>query len=139
MRNQQFASMFGGVPGVPGSASDETFNPAALFGAMGGGDLNSNPEVLQQMLGAGGGQGGFNPAALLASMAGGANPMEDQQAQVVDKSVKYWNVLHLIMMVLLGFYSVYTGWQRVGSDNFGSLLYSNTSVANYPAVQVVRK
>jgi hypothetical protein len=136
--NQQFASMFGGVPGIPGSASSDAFSPASLFGAMGA-DPNMNPEALQQMLGGGGGgAGGFNPATLLASMAGGASGMEDQQPQVVDKSIKYWNVLHLIMMVLLGFYSVYTEWTRAGSDRFASLLQSNAGVANYPAIHVVK-
>jgi hypothetical protein len=136
--NQQFASMFGGVPGVPGSASSDAFSPASLFGAMGS-DPSMNPEVLQQMFAGGGGQGGFNPASLLASMAGGANGMEDQQPQVVDKSIKYWNVLHLVMMVLLGFYSVYTEWTRAGSDRFASLLQSNVGVANYPAIHVVKR
>ena len=140
--NQQFASMFGGISGIPGSDGGVGFSPAALMGAnqnIGG----QNVDPLQQLFanaGAAGGQsGGFNPAALLATMAGGAGngaqPMTEEQ-QKLDKSQKYWNLLHFVMMILLGFYAVYIEWTRAGSERFASLLSSNASVASYPAIHV---
>jgi hypothetical protein len=138
MMNQTFASMFGGVSGIPG-ADGPGFNPAALLGAIGGagqgGDMNN--EALQNLLaGAGAGEGGgaFNPASMFATMAGMGGA---EQAQEVDKSSKYWNLLHLAMMCMLGIYAVYIEWTRAGSERFASLLYSNITAAKYPSVHVV--
>ncbi|KAL9548948.1 hypothetical protein MBANPS3_005440 [Mucor bainieri] len=143
MMNQQFASMFGGISGIPGSEGS-AFNPAAALMANGShaeGQQQANMDPFQQLFAnaaaAQGGQGGFNPAALLATMAGGGaeQPMTEEQ-QKMDRSQKYWNLLHFILMVLLGFYAVYTEWTRAGSERFASLLSSNASVASYPAVHV---
>lgn len=143
MMNQQFASMFGGISGIPGSEGN-AFNPAAALMANSahaeGQQANMDPfqQLFANAAAAQGGQGGFNPAALLATMAGGGGaeqPMTEEQ-QKMDRSQKYWNLLHFIMMVLLGFYAVYTEWTRAGSERFASLLSSNASVASYPAVHV---
>lgn len=116
LMQQQMASIFGGVSGVPGSAP-------------------SDP--LQQMFGnaAAGGPNGFNPATLLSSMMnGGATPEQTEQQQQMDKSSRYWNLLHVVMMVMLGFYAVYTEWTRAGRERFASLLSSD--VNNYPNIHV---
>ncbi|KAK4519613.1 uncharacterized protein ATC70_009850 [Mucor velutinosus] len=141
MMNQQFASMFGGISGIPGSEG----NPAAaalMANSLHAEGQQSNMDPFQQLFAnaaaAQGGQGGFNPAALLATMAGGGGaeqPMTEEQ-QKIDRSQKYWNLLHFIMMILLGFYAVYTEWTRAGSERFASLLSSNASVASYPAIHV---
>ncbi|EPB82101.1 hypothetical protein HMPREF1544_11183 [Mucor circinelloides 1006PhL] len=143
MMNQQFASMFGGISGIPGSEGN-AFSPAAALMANGahaeGQQANMDPfqQLFANAAAAQGGQGGFNPAALLATMAGGGGaeqPMTEEQ-QKIDRSQKYWNLLHFIMMIILGFYAVYTEWTRAGSERFASLLSSNASVANYPAIHV---
>ncbi|KAG2236022.1 hypothetical protein BDF21DRAFT_469216 [Thamnidium elegans] len=95
--NQAFASMFGGVAGIPGS------------------------------------EGGFNPASLLSAMGGGEMP-DQAAAEHVQDSTRYWNLLHLLVMVMLGVYSVYFEWTRAGSDRFAALLYKN--VSNYPTIHV---
>ncbi|KAI8646964.1 hypothetical protein BD408DRAFT_409511 [Parasitella parasitica] len=124
--NQQFASMFGNVSGVPGSEGQnmDPFQQLFANAAAAGGN---------------GENGGFNPAALLATMAGGAGagaqPMTEEQ-QKLDQSQKYWNLVHFVMMVLLGFYAVYIEWTRAGSERFASLLSSNAGVAGYPAIHV---
>ncbi|GAA5802491.1 hypothetical protein HPULCUR_007956 [Helicostylum pulchrum] len=98
--NQAFASMFGGVAGVPGSEG-----------------------------------GGFNPASLLSAMGGGAEmPGQAAVEQHVQDSTRFWNLLHLLVMVMLGVYSVYFEWTRAGSDRFAALLYKN--VSNYPTIHV---
>lgn len=130
LMNQTFASMFGGVAGIPGSEG-MGFNPAALLGAMNGGGGGGDNEAFQKLLQ---GQQGdsnappFDPSALFGG--GGSQ-------QKVDPSTKYWNLLHLILMMLLGIYAVYTEWTRGGSERFASLLYSNVGVSNYPSIHVV--
>ncbi|CEP07366.1 hypothetical protein [Parasitella parasitica] len=125
MMNQQFASMFGGVPGVAGSEGQNRDPFQQLFANAAAGT------------GGNGGQGGFDPAALLATMAGGAGgqPMTEEQ-QRLDQSQKYWNLLHFVMMVFLGCYAVYIEWTRAGSERFASLLSSIEGVASYPAIHV---
>lgn len=80
--------------------------------------------------------GGFNPASLFSAM-GGAGEIPGQATVEVNDSTKYWNVLHLVTMVMLGIYSVYFEWTRAGSDRFAALLYSNIGVSNYPTIHVV--
>lgn len=124
MMNQTFASMFGGVAGIPGSEGAGGFNPAALLGAMGGG---SN-EAFQNLISSKGQEGSaFDPAAMFGA-----------QQQVVDPSTRYWGLLHLVSMIMLGFYAVYFEWTKGGAERFAHLLYSNVGVANYPAIHVVR-
>jgi hypothetical protein len=125
LMNQTFQNMFGGgISGIPGSEG-MGFNPAALLGAMGGGGQNN--EELQKML-SGNSENNtpFNPAAMFGNVE-----------QQVDESTKYWNVLHLIIMVMLGMYSVYIEWTRGGSERFSALLSSNIGVSNYPSIHVV--
>ncbi|KAI9348370.1 hypothetical protein BD770DRAFT_446315 [Pilaira anomala] len=107
--NQAFANMFGGVAGIPGAENGGGFNPASLLSAMGGSGSGSS------------GIGGEIPG---------------QATVQVNDSTKYWNVLHLVTMVMLGIYSVYFEWTRAGSDRFAALLYSNIGVSNYPTIHV---
>lgn len=128
MMNQTFASMFGGVAGIPGSEG-MGFNPAALLGAMNGG--GGDNEAFQKLLAGQANPNDPNAAPLdPSSLFGGGQ-------QKIDPSTKYWNGLHLILMVLLGVYAVYTEWTRGGSERFASLLYSNVGVSNYPSIHVV--
>ncbi|KAI7903003.1 uncharacterized protein BX663DRAFT_509166 [Cokeromyces recurvatus] len=86
--------------------------------------------------------GGFNPlAALLASQninKGNGNETSTnlEALQMTDKSAKYWNLLHLMMMTMLGFYAVYAEWTRAGSNRFASLLSKDASLTNFPAIHV---
>lgn len=127
MMNQTFASMFGGVSGIPGSEGGG-FNPATLLGAMGGG----NNEAFQNLLSSGGDGGGSEGAFDPTTMFGGA-----AQQKVLDASTKYWNLLHLVTMVMLGVYAVYFEWTKAGAERFSTLLYSNVGIANYPSIHVV--
>ncbi|KAI8986354.1 hypothetical protein BDB01DRAFT_785299 [Pilobolus umbonatus] len=78
----------------------------------------------------------FNPA-LLASIAGNnMNGVSNADTENKDTSLKYWNLLHLIMMCLLGMYAVYTEWTTVGVDRLAALLHGNTLAVNYPAMNV---
>lgn len=113
LMQQQMASMFGGVSGVPGSAPGDPLEQ--LFGNAGG--------------------NGFNPTSLLATMMNNNGEGLPQQAeQAIDNSSKYWNLLHVLMMIMLGFYAVYTEWTKAGRERFASLL--STDVNNYPAIHV---
>ncbi|KAG2210539.1 hypothetical protein INT47_002481 [Mucor saturninus] len=122
MMNQTFASMFGGVAGIPGS--EGSFNPAALLGAMGGAGGGNN-EAFQNLLSSNGNEGAFDPTAMFGA-----------QQMAVDTSTRYWGLLHLVSMIMLGVYAVYFEWTKAGADRFAHLLYSNVGVANYPAVHV---
>lgn len=122
LMNQTFASMFGGG-GLAGSEG-MGFNPAALFGAMNGaGDNDAFQKLLLQ-----GQQGDPNAPT---------PPTPPGQQQKKDPSTKYWNLLHLILMMILGIYAVYIEWTRGGSERFASLLYSNVGVSNYPSIHLV--
>jgi hypothetical protein len=118
MMNQTFASMFGGIPGSEGMG----FNPAALLGAMNGAGGEKDNEALQQLL----------SNANASSMFGGGGG-----EALVDPSIKYWNLLHLVMMAMLGIYSVYIEWTKGGSERFSALLSSNIGISNYPSIHVV--
>lgn len=138
MMNQTFASMFGGVSGIPGTEGSPGFNPAALLGAMhadpsaGSSTAEQHEALLQNLLAGGSGGEEFNPTSMFATMAGLNGTTEAE----TDKSTRYWNVLHLIMMCLLGIYSVYFEWTRAGSERFASLLYNGTT--QYPPIHVVK-
>ncbi|KAI8329832.1 hypothetical protein BC941DRAFT_442016 [Chlamydoabsidia padenii] len=86
------------------------------------------PQDLNDLFAAGGGGFPFNPA-LLASMTGGG-PTDASTApmqQVADPSVKYWNVIHLVSMMLLGIYGVYMEWTTAGMDRLAKLLRPDAS------------
>ncbi|KAI9478524.1 MAG: hypothetical protein EXX96DRAFT_571250 [Benjaminiella poitrasii] len=122
----------------------------AMFGEglFGNGEGSSDP--MQQLFAAamnnanGAGGAGFNPlAALLAnqnmdgsSSRAGETPANVEAQRMMDKSAKYWNLLHFIMMVGLGVYAVFTEWKRAGSDRFASLVSNDASMTNYPAIHV---
>ncbi|KAG0174978.1 hypothetical protein DFQ30_001453 [Apophysomyces sp. BC1015] len=99
---------------------------SSLFGlpspAGGAGEPNLNDLL--------GGQFPFNPAFL-------ANMQQQPQEQTVDPSNKYWNLLHFVSMIWLGFYAVYVEWTTAGSERFASLLSSNPrdeGNLSYPAI-----
>jgi hypothetical protein len=114
MMNQSFASMFGGVAGVPGT----------------GNDMGQQQELLQQILGS----SGF-PAGMFGNMAGDQQQQQQEQQQENDKSLKYWNLLHFIMMCLLGFYAVYFEWMHAGPQRFAALTFDLP--VGYPSIHVV--
>ncbi|ORX47067.1 hypothetical protein DM01DRAFT_1386061 [Hesseltinella vesiculosa] len=74
-------------------------------------------------------QGGM-PPGLLSAMTGAAGTMPAGMpgttppgpASPLDPTVKYWNLLHLTSMVLLGFYAVWMEWSNAGLDRLASLL-----------------
>ncbi|KAI8382265.1 hypothetical protein BD560DRAFT_487142 [Blakeslea trispora] len=68
-------------------------------------------------------QGPFDPASLFSAALNAQGSETTQQQQQQDTTAKYWNGLHLIMMILLGCYAVYQEWSTVGKDTFGTLLY----------------
>ncbi|CAO3633806.1 unnamed protein product [Mucor hiemalis] len=117
MMNQTFASMFGGVAGIPGSEG-MGFNPAALLGAMNGG--GGDNEALQKLL------------------AGQANP-NDPNAAPFDPSSLFGGgqqKVESFNKVLEWITFNFDEWTRGGSERFASLLYSNVGVSNYPSIHV---
>ncbi|SAM04518.1 hypothetical protein [Absidia glauca] len=97
-----------------------------MFNAMASGE--TQPQDLNELFAAaaaGGGNGfPFNPA-LLASMTGGGGDTTGASStslQSLDPSLKYWNLLHLLTMLLLGMYGVYMEWSTAGLDRLAHLL-----------------
>ncbi|CAO3631651.1 unnamed protein product [Cunninghamella blakesleeana] len=105
------------------------FNPA--FQQQQGGEL---PPDLTELLS----QGGFplnNPlfASMLNNAAGGGSSStssnnNNDASSITDPTLRYWNLLHLISMFLLGFYAVYLEWSTAGMDRLASLLQSNSNL-----------
>ncbi|KAI8075089.1 hypothetical protein BC940DRAFT_224543, partial [Gongronella butleri] len=64
----------------------------------------------------------------MGPMAGGADGMNmgasnnQNVSSATDPSLKYWNLLHLVSMLILGLYAVYKEWTLVGVDRLASLL-----------------
>lgn len=101
-----------------------------------GGEL---PPDLNELLS----QGGFplnNPlfASMLNNTAGGSSTTttnNNDASSITDSTLKYWNILHLITMFLLGFYAIYLEWSTAGMDRFASLLQSNSNL--YGGIHIV--
>lgn len=121
-----------------GFASTDTPLPPSLeamfANATGaGGDGNTPPPNLNDLLGGAGGPFPFNPA-FLANMQQ-QQQQQQQELQPDDGSAKYWTLIHFVSMVWLGLYAVYREWSAEGVQRFASLVMDDQ--ARYAAVQLV--
>ncbi|KAJ8660824.1 hypothetical protein O0I10_003467 [Lichtheimia ornata] len=120
-----------------GFASTDTPLPPSLeamfANATGaGGDGNTPPPNLNDLLGGAGGPFPFNPA-FLANMQQ-QQQQQQQELQPDDGSAKYWTLIHFVSMVWLGLYAVYREWSAEGVQRFASLVMDDQ--ARYAAVQL---
>ncbi|CAO3630124.1 unnamed protein product [Cunninghamella echinulata] len=119
------------------------FNMSTPTGGLGQG-INNNGELgpdFNELFA----QGGFplnNPlfASMLQNAAGG-NPSANMSStpsnisSSTDPSLKYWNILHLLSMILLGFYAIYLEWSTMGMNRLALLLQSNSGLS-YSGIHV---
>ncbi|KAI8979198.1 hypothetical protein BDF20DRAFT_912824 [Mycotypha africana] len=118
---QQMASMFGSSS----SAEPDSIRPVGF-----------DRDPLEQLFASANSSNnntGLNPANMLAQMmmmngnSGTTNstltPEQlQQQQQEVNQSRKYWNLLHLLIMITLSLFAVYKEWSFFGASQYASLL-----------------
>ncbi|KAI8089259.1 uncharacterized protein BX664DRAFT_263269 [Halteromyces radiatus] len=68
----------------------------------------------------------INPA-LLASMTGENINNNNTSSAAMDPTIKYWNLIHLLSMLILGFYAVYMEWAAVGMTRMAQLLQATSN------------